>query len=97
MFSGCIGQADSKGLNLEVVTKRLLHQQVKIPGSFGAMLHMKCVPTAISGGLDIYNICVLSEGKKKYFKDWYLMNSQHTFLFLTHFNPTNYGHIIKRM
>ena len=29
------------------------------------MLHMKCVPTAISGGVDIYNICVLSEGKKK--------------------------------
>ena len=39
---------------------------------------------------------VLSEGPKNYFKDWCLMNSQPTFLFLTYFNSMNYEHIIKR-
>ena len=33
--------------NLEVATKRLLDQQVKIP---------KCVPTAISGGVDTFEV-----------------------------------------
>ena len=48
-----------------------------------------------------YFIChhrwVLSEGHKNYFKDWCLMNSQPTFLFLTYLNLMNYGHIIKSM
>ena len=34
---------------------------------------------------------------KNYFKDWYLMNSQPTFMFLTYLNSMNYGHIIKSM
>ena len=32
-----------------------------------------------------YNRGVLSVGHKNYFKDWSLMNSQPTFLFLTYF------------
>ena len=62
-------------------------------------------PTAISGGVDIsevagvicYNTGVLREGHKNYFKDWYLINWQPTFLFLTYLNLMNYGHIIKSM
>ena len=66
----------------------------------------KCVPTVISGGVDIskvpgchncYNRLVFSEGHKYYFQDWCLMNSQPTFLFLVYFNSMNYGDIIKRM
>ena len=48
-------------------------------------------------GVICYDRWVLSEGHKNYFKDWCLMNSQSTFLFLTYFNAMNYGHIIKRM
>ena len=52
----------------------------------------KCVPKAISGGVDISEVpgchllwqIVLSEGHKNNFKDWCLMNSQPTFLFLTY-------------
>ena len=60
--------------------------------------------------LDLFhiNVCVdgvinkkklkkISEGHKNYFKDWCLMNSQPTFLFLTYLNLMNYGHIIKSM
>ena len=32
-----------------------------------------------------YDRSVLSEGHKNYFKDWHLINSQPTFLFLTYF------------
>ena len=46
----------------------------------------KCVPTAISGGVDISEIPgVLREGHKNFFKNWCLRNSQPTFLFLTYF------------
>ena len=53
----------------------------------------KCVPTAISGGVDISEVprcpllrqMSLSEGRKNYFKDWCFINSQSTFLFLTYF------------
>ena len=41
-----------------------------------------------------YDRWVLSEGHKNYFKDWCLMNSQSTFLFLTYLNLLNYDHII---
>ena len=34
-------------------------------------------------GVIFYNIGVLSEGHKNYFKHWYLMSSQPAFLFLT--------------
>ena len=36
-------------------------------------------------------------GLQNYVKDWYLMNSQSNFLFLTYFYPMNYGHIIRRI
>ena len=43
--------------NLEVVPKRLLYQQVKIPGQFYCHFHAwKCVPTAFSGGVDISEV-----------------------------------------
>ena len=53
----------------------------------------KCVPTAISGGVDISEVsgCHLlgqvgsQIGSQKYFKDWYLKNSGPTFLFLAYF------------
>ena len=34
---------------------------------------------------------------ENHFKDWCLMNSQPTFLFLTYLNSMKYGHIIKSM
>ena len=48
-------------------------------------------------GVSCYDRWVLSEGHKDYFKDWCLMNSQPTYLFLTNLNLMNYGHIIKSM
>ena len=48
-------------------------------------------------GVIYYDRWVLSDGYKNYFKDWCLMNSQPTFLFLTYLNLVNYGHIIKSM
>ena len=72
---------------LQVAAKRLLHQQVKILGwIFWRSLDVIC-----------YDRWVLREGHTNYFKDWCLMTSQPTFLFLTYFNLMNYGHIIKRM
>ena len=42
---------------MEVATKRLLHQQVKIPGWFWCHVHAwKCIPTTISGGVDIFEV-----------------------------------------
>ena len=44
-------------LNLKVATNRLLHQQLKISGKFSCHVHAwKCVPTAISSGVDISEI-----------------------------------------
>ena len=40
-------------------------------------------------------VTVLSEGHKNYFKDWHLINSQPTSLFLSYLNSVNYGHINK--
>ena len=65
----------------------------------------KCVPAAISSDAYVSEVsgCHLLRqmsslwGSKINFKDWCLMNSQSTFLFLTYFNAMNYGHIIKRM
>ena len=98
--------------NVEVVTLRVLHQQVKILGSFSALLahgslHMKVCPYSYFWwcgyfwgpwvSFVICHIWVLSEDHKNYFKDWCFMNSQPTFLFLTYFNSRNYGHIMKSM
>ena len=46
-------------------------------------------------GVICYERWVLSKGHKNSFKDWCLMDSQSTFLFLTYLNIMNYGHIIK--
>ena len=59
--------------NLEVPIKSLLHQQVKIPGKFHAE-----VP-----GCNLLQQVSPQLGSKKYFKDWYLIKSQPTNLFLT--------------
>ena len=92
--------------NLEVATKRLFHQQVKIQGSFSAIFAHGIASLQLflvmwiflrSLGVTCYDRWVLSEGHKNYFKDWCLMNSQPTFLFLTYLNLMNYGHIIKSM
>ena len=78
--------------NLEVATKRLLHQQVKYRGSFSAMFvhgtaSLQLFPVLWiflrSLGVICYDIWVLSESQKNCFKDWCLMNSQLTFQFLT--------------
>ena len=43
--------------NLEVVTKRLLHQPVKIPGQFKCYVRAwKCIPAAISSGVNISEV-----------------------------------------
>ena len=43
--------------NLEVATKRLLHQQLKITGQFYChVCNCKCIPTAISGCVDISEV-----------------------------------------
>ena len=41
------------------------------------------------------NRCVLSEGQKNYFKDWYLMKSQPTFLILIKFFTERNDYFIK--
>ena len=47
----------AKRPNLEVMTKRLLHQQLEIPGQFQCHVRAwKCVPTATSGGVDISEV-----------------------------------------
>ena len=75
-------------MNLEVATKRLLHQLVKIPGSFSAMFVHGSVPLQLFRvvwiflrflGVICYDRWFLSEGLKNYFRDWCLMNSQPTF------------------
>ena len=67
-------------------------------------LHMKVHPFSYYQwcgylwGVISFDRWILSdEGHKNYFKDWCLINSQPTFLFLTYLNLMNYGHIIKSM
>ena len=81
--------------NLEVVSKRLLHQHVKIPGEFqchaahgsvSLLLYLVVWIFLQFLGVICYDKWVSSEGYKIYFKDWYLMNSQPTSLILTSFN-----------
>ena len=50
-----------------------------------------------SMGVICHERWVLSEGHKNYFKDLCLINSQPTFLFLTHLNLMYYDYIIKSM
>ena len=80
--------------NLEVATKRLLHQQVKYWGSLramfahgGASLQLFLVVWVFlrSLGVICFGRWVLSEGNKNYFKDWCLINSHPTILFFSNF------------
>ena len=91
---------------LEVAAKMLLHQQVKISGWFSAMFvhgsaSLQLFPVVWmllrSQGVICCDGWVLSEGHKNCFKDWFLVNSQPTFLFLTNLNLMDYDHIIKSM
>ena len=73
--------------NLEVATKRLLHQQVKTRGIVLVPSHAwKCVPTTIYSGVDISEV----PGWQLFRQLWLLV----TFQILTYFNSMNYGHIM---
>ena len=80
--------------NLEVVTKRLLHQQVKILGKFRVIFVYGSVSLQLvhvgwiflrSLAVICNNRLVLREGHKNYFKGYCLMNSQPTFLVFNQF------------
>ena len=84
--------------NLEVVTKRLLHQQVKILEKFRVIFVYGSVSLQLVHVVWIFRrslavICnnrlVLREGHKNYFEGYCLMNPQPTFLSLTNFNLMN--------
>ena len=92
MFSGCIVLPASKEIEAGSSSQGASPSAGKnTRGVLVPYRAWKCVPTAISsGGVDIprslcvicYDRSALSEGHKNYFKDWCLMNSQPTFLFL---------------
>ena len=95
-------------LNLEVATKRMPHQQVKIPrllGSFSTMfmhgsasLQLFLVVQIFLRTLGvIYNRWVLSEGHIKLIQGLVSHELTAYLLFLTKLNSINYGHIIKSM
>ena len=74
--------------NLEVATKWLLHQQVKIPGQF--QCHVGSMSLQLfqvvwiflrPPGVICYDRLVLSEGLKNYFKDCCLINSAYLSVF----------------
>ena len=80
--------------NLKVATNRPLHQQVKIPVQFYCHVAHRSVSLQLfpivwvflrSLGVNCYDRWVLSDVHKNYYKDWCLMKSQLTFLFLTYF------------
>ena len=93
--------------NLEVATKRLLHQLQNTGVVFVPCSCMEVHPNSYFWryryfwGPWVSVICydgwVLSEGHKNYSKDWCFMNSHSTFLFLTYLNLMNYGHFVKSM
>ena len=57
MFSGCVVPPENKETDLEVATKRFLHQQVKNTGIVLVPCRTwNCVPTAIPGGVDISKV-----------------------------------------
>ena len=77
--------------NLEVATKRLLHQQVKIMGTvLMPCCAWNCVPETISGFINIWKVTSFNFvwqmsfqwGHKNYFKGLHLMNSWSNFLIL---------------
>ena len=60
-------------------------------------VYKMCTKFLRSMGVICYERWVLSKGHKNYFRDWCLINSQTTFLFLTFLHLMNYGDIIKSM
>ena len=87
MFCGCNVQPDSKETKLGSNDQEASPSASKNTGIVLVPFHAwKCVPTAISGGVDISEIPgVLREGHKNFFKNWCFRNSQLTFLFLKYF------------
>ena len=86
--------------NLEVATKSLLHQQVKILGSFSAMSHMKVCPYSY------FLWCGYFQGPRVLFftTDEFSVRVTKTTsrisasaVFLPIFDSMNYGHISKKM
>ena len=86
MLSGCTVPPDSKETEPGSSDQEASPSAGKITGVVLVPCRAwKCVPTAISAGVDFSEVppwvSFLSEGPKIYFKDWCLMNSQPTFLF----------------
>ena len=94
MFCGCTVLPDSKetqlgssdqedsplaGKNTVVVLVSCAH------GSVSLQLFLVVWIFPRSSGVICYDRCVLFEGHKNYLKDWCLMNSHPTFLFVTYF------------
>ena len=80
MFSGCTVPPDSKETELGSSNQESSPLAGKNNGIVLVSCHTwKCVPTAISSGVDIF------EDHHNNFKDWCFMNSQPIFLFPTNF------------
>ena len=74
-------------LNLDVATKKLLRfSAMFLHGSVSLQLFMVVWMLLRYLGVICYDRQVVSEGHKNYFKDWCLINSKSTFLFLTYLN-----------
>ena len=83
MFSGSTVLPDSKEIKTGSSNQEVsLSAHKNIAMVLVSCCSWKCIPTSISGGV---NRRVVSESHKNYFKDWCALNSQLTFLFLTHF------------
>ena len=94
MFPGCPVLADGKNTKLGSSNQEASSSAGKNTEIVLVPCHAwNCVLTAISGGANISEVpeCHLvrqmcfQSGSQNYFKDWYLMKSQPTYLFLTYF------------
>ena len=101
VFSGCTVVPDSKETKLGISNQEASPTADKNTGVvLVPCLHMEVPPYCYFWWCGyfwgpwvsfFYNRWHLSEGHKNYFKDWCLIKSQPTFLFLTFFNTVNYG------
>ena len=93
-------------LNLKIATKRLLHQQVKIPGQFKCRVYMGVHPysyfwwcgyfwgpSVLFVTIDEFSVRV-TKIPSRIDVSW---NHSLPFPFSTYFKSVNYGHIIERM
>ena len=93
MFSGCTLPPDIKETKLEGTNQEASPSAVKntmvvlVPCWVVLVLQLLLMVWIFLRSLDVicFDIRVLSDDHKKYFKVWCLMNSQSTFLFLTYF------------